>query len=54
MDEEDGLLASALRRLEMGEDFGGEDIDQLAEEAAQEAAGGGDPGSMGDSSSDDL
>ena len=39
---------------EMGEDFGGEDIDQLAEEAAQEAAGGGDPGSMGDSSSDDL
>jgi putative FmdB family regulatory protein len=39
---------------EMGEDFGGEDIDQLAEEAAQEAAGVGDPGSMGDSSSDDL
>jgi hypothetical protein len=26
---------------ELGEDFGGEDIDQLAEEAAQEAAGGG-------------
>ena len=39
---------------EMGEDFGGEDIDQLAEEAAQEAAGVGDPASMGDSSSDDL
>jgi len=39
---------------EMGEDFGGEDIDQLAEEAAQEAAGVGDPGDSGGPSPDDL
>jgi putative FmdB family regulatory protein len=39
---------------EMGEDFAGEDIDQLAEEAAAEAAGGGDPGDTGGSSPDDL
>ena len=32
---------------ELGEDFGGEDIDQLAEEAAQEAAGGGTPEDSG-------
>jgi hypothetical protein len=38
---------------ELGEDFGGEDIDQLAEEAAQEAAGGG-PDDSGGLSSDDL
>lgn len=37
---------------ELGEEFGGEDIDQLAEEAAQEAAGGGDPG--GGTPSEDL
>jgi putative FmdB family regulatory protein len=37
---------------ELGEDFGGEDIDQLAEEAAQEAATGGNDNDA--PSSDDL
>ena len=40
---------------ELGEDFGGEDIDQLAEEAAQETAGGGPSGNdSGGASSDEL
>jgi putative FmdB family regulatory protein len=39
---------------EIGEDFAGEDIDQLAEEAAREASGGEDPGDIGESTSDDL
>jgi putative FmdB family regulatory protein len=40
---------------ELGEDFGGEDIDQIAEEAAQEAAGGGPVGNdSGGASSDEL
>jgi putative FmdB family regulatory protein len=39
---------------ELGEDFSGEDIDQLAEEAAQEAAGGGEAGDENTSSSDEL
>ena len=41
---------------ELGEDFGGEDVDQLAEEAAQEVAGGGidGPGGEGGASSEDL
>jgi len=39
---------------EMGEDFAGEDIDQLAEEAAREAAGDGASGDFGESSTDDL
>ena len=41
-------------RKELGDDFGGEDIDQLAEEAAQEVAGGGDAGNPTDLSSDEL
>jgi len=39
---------------EMGEDFGGEDIEQLAEEAAQEASGGGDSEDIGEAAPDDL
>jgi hypothetical protein len=60
LDENDpGSVARWMKKMgkEMGEDFGGEDIDQLAEEAAQEAAGGGS--TLGDetaptSGSDDL
>ena len=57
LDENDpGSVARWMKKMgkEMGEDFGGEDIDQIAEEAAQEAGtggpegGGGDPGSSGD------
>ena len=57
LDENDpGSVARWMKKMgkEMGEDFGGEDIDQIAEEAAQEAAsgspegGGGMPGSGGD------
>jgi hypothetical protein len=57
LDENDpGSVARWMKKMgkELGEDFGGEDIDQLAEEAAQEAAGGGDAGDTGGSSSDDL
>ena len=51
-----GSVARWMKKMgkELGEDFGGEDIDQLAEEAAQEAAGGGETGGHGGSSSDDL
>jgi len=57
LDENDpGSVARWMKKMgrELGEDFGGEDIDQLAEEAAQEAAGGGEGGNGGGSSSDDL
>ncbi len=54
-----GSVARWMKKMgkEMGEDFGGEDIDQIAEEAAQEAAGGGGAaGEGGDTtgSADDL
>ena len=60
LDESDpGSVARWMKKMgrEMGEDFAGEDIDQLAEEAAREAACGGtsmgsaddgDPGGMPD------
>jgi putative FmdB family regulatory protein len=57
LDENDpGSVARWMKKMgrELGEDFDGEDIDQLAEEAAQEAAGGGEAGNGGDSSSDEL
>jgi putative FmdB family regulatory protein len=44
LDENDpGSVARWMKKMgrEMGEDFGGQDIDQMAEEAAQEVAGGG-------------
>jgi putative FmdB family regulatory protein len=57
LDENDpASVARWMKKMgkELGEDFGGEDIDQLAEEAAQEAAGGGDDANHGDMPSDDL
>ena len=57
LDENDpGSVARWMKKMgkELGEDFDGEDIDQIAEEAAQEAAGGGEAGSEGDLSSDEL
>ena len=57
LDESDpASIARWVKKMgsEMGEDFAGEDIDQLAEEAAAEASGGGDPGDTGESTSDDL
>jgi len=57
LDENDpGSVARWMKKMgrELGEDFGGEDIDQLAEEAAQEAAGGGEAPDQGDLSSDEL
>ncbi len=57
LDENDpGSVARWMKKMgkELGEDFGGEDIDQIAEEAAQEAAGGGETGNGGGSSSDEL
>ena len=57
LDENDpGSVARWMKKMgrELGEDFGGEDIDQLAEEAAQEAAGGGDSDIGGDMSSEEL
>jgi putative FmdB family regulatory protein len=56
LDEKDpGSVAKWMKKMgkELGEDFGGEDIDQLAEEAAQEAAGGEDAAGEG-SASDEL
>ncbi len=52
LDEKDpGSVARWMKKMgkELGEDFGGEDIDQLAEEAAQEPAGGGESGEGGGS-----
>jgi putative FmdB family regulatory protein len=61
IDENDpASVARWMKKMgkEMGEDFGGEDIDQLAEEAAQEMASGASEGSAGDlgggGGSDDL
>jgi putative FmdB family regulatory protein len=61
LDENDpASVARWMKKMgkEMGEDFGGEDIEQIAEEAAQEAAGGGSPGGEEDGGaagpSDDL
>lgn len=57
LDENDpGSVARWMKKMgkELGEDFEGEDIDQLAEEAAQEAAGGGKTGDQSDLSSDEL
>jgi putative FmdB family regulatory protein len=59
LDENDpGSVARWMKKMgkEMGEDLGGEDIDQLAEEAAQEASGGGTDESDADPAglSDDL
>ncbi len=57
LDENDpGSVARWMKKMgkELGEDFAGEDIDQLADEAAQEAAGGGDPGDLGGNSSGEL
>jgi len=59
LDENDpGSVARWMKKMgrEMGEDFAGEDLDRLAEEAAMEAGGGGpsmggaddeDPGASG-------
>ena len=57
LDENDpGSVARWMKKMgkELGEDFEGEDIEQLAEEAAQEAAAGGDAGNEGSPSSEDL
>ncbi|MBN1570450.1 MAG: zinc ribbon domain-containing protein [Acidobacteria bacterium] len=58
LDENDpGSVARWMKKMgkELGEDFAGEDIDQLAEEAAREAAGEGSPDDQGGStSSEDL
>jgi putative FmdB family regulatory protein len=57
LDENDpSSVARWMKKMgrEMGEDFAGEDIDQLAEEAAEEAAGGGGVGDAGESTPDDL
>jgi hypothetical protein len=57
LDENDpNSVARWMKKMgkELGDDFGGEDIDQLAEEAAQEVASGGDAGNPTDLSSDEL
>jgi hypothetical protein len=57
LDENDpGSVARWMKKMgkELGDDFGGEDIDQLAEEAAHEAAGSGSEEGPGSSSPDDL
>jgi putative FmdB family regulatory protein len=59
LDENDpASVARWMKKMgkEMGEDFAGEDIDQLAEEAAQESAAGGAGGDAGDAGGfpDDL
>lgn len=56
LDETDpGSVARWMKKMgnEMGEDFGGEDIDQLAEEVAQETSGP-ETGDIGESAPDDL
>jgi len=56
LDENDpGSVARWMKKMgkEFGEEMGGEDIDQLAEEAAQEVAGGGEYGNQGGGSSSD-
>ena len=57
LDENDpSSVARWMKKMgkEMGDDFGGEDIDQLAEEAAREAAGSGISDDPAGSSPDDL
>ncbi len=57
LDENDpASVARWMKKMgkELGEDFGGEDIDQIAEEAAQEAANAQEPGGPGGFPSDDL
>jgi len=58
LDENDpSSVARWMKKMgkELGEDFAGEDIDQFADEAAQEASGGGWTGDLdGGTSSDDL
>ncbi len=61
LDENDpGSVARWMKKMgkEMGEDLGGEDIEQIADEAAQEAstgnAPGGDGGDGGTGFGDDL
>jgi len=58
LDENDpSNVARWMKKMEkeLGEDFGKKDIDQIAEEAAQEVAGGGPAGNEpGGSSSEDL
>jgi len=58
LDENDpGSVARWMKKMgkELGEDFAGEDIDQLADEAAQEAAGEGNTEDQGGgTSSGDL
>ena len=57
LDENDpASVARWMKKMgkELGEDFGGEDIDQIADEAAQESAGVGTGEDPGGSSSDDL
>ena len=58
LDENDpGSVARWMKKMgkELGEDFAGEDIDQLADEAAREAAGeGSSEDSGGGASSDEL
>lgn len=55
LDEKDpSSVARWMKKMgkELGEDFGGEDVDRIAEEAAQEAAGGGSIERDGASSED--
>ena len=50
LDENDpGSVARWMKKMgkELGEDFAGDDIEKLAEEAAQEASGSGDTGDLG-------
>ena len=57
LDENDpGSVARWMKKMgkEIGEDFGGEDIDQLADEAAREAAGEGSSDDLGGGASADL
>jgi putative FmdB family regulatory protein len=61
LDENDpGSVARWMKKMgkEMGEDFAGEDLDQIADEAAHEAGGGETPAPDGDlgtsGSCDDL
>ena len=51
-----GSVARWMKKMgkELGEDFAGEDIDQLADEAAREAAGEGEIEDSGGGTSEDL
>ena len=56
LDENDpGSVARWMKKMgkELGEDFAGEDIDQLADEAARETAGEGNAGDQGGGTSSD-